>query len=230
MRRSDHPSSANLARPIRRPETGRRVLTVLLVSVMLLFATCRGTSTPAKDTKLDDTTDIGHAGMRHRFGLAKLEHAVAAILKDQTDVSRERTVTNNQVSVNNITQGLVLNSPVNVWYCSNNPGTGIQFTSVEIEDYPIQKGITAYYEFQGIGRYNFRLGGAVVILSIPTTGAQVMQISVGDPYSVHQGYLVDYWFGLQFPNYVPPGSYNVNILFIDIYGSIRECIYFPTRF
>lgn len=230
MRISDHPSSAKLARPLRTPEIGRRVLTVLLVSVMLLFATCRGTPASAKDTKLDSTTDIGHAGIRHLFGLAKLERVVTAILKDQTDVSRERTGTNNQVSVNNITQGLVPNSPVNVWYCSNNPGTGIQFTSVEIEDYPIQKGVTAYYEFQGIGRYNFRLGGAVVILSIPTTGAQVMQISVGDPYSVHQGYLVDYWFGLQFPNYVPPGSYNVNILFIDIYGSIRECIYFPTRF
>ena len=230
MRKSDHSSSAKLARPIRAPKIGARVLTVFLVSMMLLFATCRGTPADAKDTKLDDSTDIGDAGMRYRFGLAKLEQAVAAILKDQTDVSQERTGTDNQGSVKPITQGLVPNSPVNVWYCSNNPGTGIQFTSVEIEDYPIQKGITAYYEFQGIGRYNFRLGGAVVILSIPTTGAQVMQISVGDPYSVHQGYLVDYWFGLQFPNYVPPGSYNVNILFIDIYGSIRECIYFPTRF
>src|SRR3990167_7570207 len=135
-----------------------------------------------------------------------------------------------QMSPNNQTRGLIPTSEVNVWYCSNNPGTGIEIYSVDIEDYPIQKGVTAYYEFQGIGLANFRMGGAVIILSIPATGAQVMQASTGDPYIVHQGYWIDYWFGFQFPSYVPPGTYNVNILFIDVYGNVRECIYFPARF
>jgi hypothetical protein len=185
--------------------------TCAFVLITMIFQACF-----AKENK---RMGIGLANLREKSGKMVMEGRFRHQVSDFSP----------QICLNEAAAIFAPKSPVNFYYCANDPGTGIDIFSAEIQNYPIQRGVTAFYEFQGLGRATFRMQGVVMVLTIANTGSQVIQVSAGDPYPVYQGSWVDYWFSFQFPSYVPSGQYNVNILFIDIYGNVRECIFFPTR-